>query len=188
MATLFFRVLAHDDKEAGLAQAITDLGEARETEVAHAVDPDSFARERRRSMLTSLKLRDIGPAPRLSVELADRLNLFTGDNGLGKTFILDLAWWALTGDWAGLPALPRPTDSTTPQGKFQPQIKFQVSGKNGRPKPPIICRFHFQRQEWTRPVEEIEGRGLIIYARVDGGFSVWDPAQVPDTSAESVNG
>ena len=55
-------------------------------------------------MLKSLKLRDIGPAPRLGVELADRLNLFTGDNGLGKTFILDLAWWALTGDWAVLPA------------------------------------------------------------------------------------
>jgi DNA repair ATPase RecN len=55
-------------------------------------------------MLKSLKLRDIGPAPRLDVELADRLNIFTGDNGLGKTFILDIAWWALTGDWAGLPA------------------------------------------------------------------------------------
>ena len=33
-------------------------------------------------MLTSLKLRDIGPAPSLGIELADRLNLFTGDNGL----------------------------------------------------------------------------------------------------------
>ena len=88
-------------------------------------------------MLKSLKLRDIGPAPRLGLDLADRLNLFTGDNGLGKTFILDLAWWALTGDWAGLPALPRPADTATPQSKFQPQIKFQVTGKNGRPRPPI---------------------------------------------------
>jgi len=128
-------------------------------------------------MLKSLKLRDIGPAPRLGVELADRLNLFTGDNGLGKTFILDLAWWALTGDWAGLPALPRPSDGTSPQSKFQPQVKFQVSGKNGRPKPPIYCRFNFQRQEWTRPVEETGGPGLIIYARADGGFSIWDPAR-----------
>ena len=128
-------------------------------------------------MLKSLKLRDIGPAPRLGVELADRLNLFTGDNGLGKTFILDLAWWALTGDWAGLPAYPRPADTATPQSKFQPQIKFQVTSKNGRLRPPISCRFDFQRQRWTRPLEEIGGPGLIIYARVDGGFSVWDPAR-----------
>jgi len=128
-------------------------------------------------MLKSLKLRDIGPAPRLIVELADRLNIFTGDNGLGKTFILDIAWWALTGDWAGLPAWPRPADGASPPTKFQPQIKFQLIGKNGRAKPPIISRFHFQRQEWTRPVEEIAVPGLIIYARVDGGFSVWDPAR-----------
>src|SRR3954464_1290957 len=115
-------------------------------------------------MLTSLKLRDVGPAPRLGVELADRLNLFTGDNGLGKTFILDLAWWALTGDWAGLPALPRPTIGTTVEAKLQPQINFQVSGKNGRPRPPIRCRFNFQRQQWTRPVEDVGGTNLVIYA------------------------
>jgi len=78
-------------------------------------------------MLKSLKLRDIGPAPRLIVELADRLNIFTGDNGLGKTFILDIAWWALTGDWAGLPAWPRPADGASPPTKFQPQIKFPDS-------------------------------------------------------------
>jgi hypothetical protein len=128
-------------------------------------------------MLTSLKLRDIGPAPRLGVELADRLNLFTGDNGLGKTFLLDIAWWALTGDWAGRPAWPRPADGASPKAKSQPQIKFQLTGTNGRTQPPIISRFHFQRQEWIRPVGEITQPGLIIYARVDGGFSLWDPAR-----------
>jgi len=128
-------------------------------------------------MLKSLNLRDVGPAPRLGVEFASRLNIFTGDNSLGKTFILDVAWWALTGDWAGLPAWPPPPDSAAPQTKLQPQIKFQVSRENGRPKPPIISRFHFKRQEWTRHVEDTAGLGLIIYARVDGGFSLWDPAR-----------
>ena len=28
--------------------------------------------------------------------LAPRLNLITGDNGLGKSSLLDIAWWALT--------------------------------------------------------------------------------------------
>ena len=52
-----------------------------------------------------------------------------------------------------------------------------MTGKNDRLRPPISCRFDFQRQRWTRPLEEIGGPGLIIYARVDGGFSVWDPAR-----------
>lgn len=45
-------------------------------------------------MLEYLRLENVGPAP--SMELAPRLNLLTGDNGLGKSFLLDCAWWALT--------------------------------------------------------------------------------------------
>lgn len=30
----------------------------------------------------------------------ERVNLITGDNGLGKSFVLDLAWWALTRSWS----------------------------------------------------------------------------------------
>ncbi len=33
--------------------------------------------------------------------LTDRLNIFTGDHGLDKSFVLDLAWWALTETWFG---------------------------------------------------------------------------------------
>ena len=36
-------------------------------------------------MLRSLRLRDVGPAPSFDIEFSDRLNLLTGDNGLGKT-------------------------------------------------------------------------------------------------------
>jgi hypothetical protein len=35
----------------------------------------------------------------MRMELAPRLNLITGDNGLGKSFLLDVAWWALTRRW-----------------------------------------------------------------------------------------
>ncbi|WP_218969708.1 hypothetical protein, partial [Candidatus Synechococcus spongiarum] len=31
--------------------------------------------------------------------MAPRLNLSIGDNGLGKSFLLDVAWWALTRKW-----------------------------------------------------------------------------------------
>lgn len=49
----------------------------------------------RQPMLKSIHLKNVGPAPEMEMELAPRLNLITGDNGLGKSFLLDVAWWAL---------------------------------------------------------------------------------------------
>ncbi len=43
-------------------------------------------------MLKELHLQQVGPTSHLDVEFADRLNIFTGDNGLGKSFLLDVAW------------------------------------------------------------------------------------------------
>ena len=39
-------------------------------------------------MLHELHLKGVGPAPRFDLELAERLNVLTGDNGLGKSFVL----------------------------------------------------------------------------------------------------
>ena len=50
-------------------------------------------------MLKELKLSHVGPAPSMELEFGERLNLITGDNGLGKSFLLDIAWWALTRRW-----------------------------------------------------------------------------------------
>jgi predicted ATP-binding protein involved in virulence len=52
-------------------------------------------------------MKDVGPAARFDLTLGERLNVLTGDNGLGKSFVLDVAWWALTGTWVGKPLLPR---------------------------------------------------------------------------------
>ena len=51
-------------------------------------------------MLERLELENVGPAPAMVLDLQRRLNLITGDNGLGKSFLLDVAWWALTRKWA----------------------------------------------------------------------------------------
>ena len=112
-----------------------------------------------------------GPAPTVDIELSDRLNIFTGDNGLGKSFILDIAWWALTGTWAGLPAWPRRG------GDVSPRIEFQVIDKHGRGRLRTSSRFDFPKQMWTRKLGRPVTPGLVVYARVDGGFSVWDPAR-----------
>ena len=50
-------------------------------------------------MLKSLRLTNVGPAPTMDLEFGARLNLLTGDNGLGKSFLLDIAWWSLTRKW-----------------------------------------------------------------------------------------
>jgi len=118
--------------------------------------------------LTYLMLRGVGPAKQLEIEPAERISLITGDNGLGKTFLLECAWWALTGQWAGLPAYPRQDAKTD-----EPQITFRISGVEEK------IRYNWQTQSW--PSVKGKGRptipGLLIYARVDGSFAIWDPAK-----------
>ena len=50
-------------------------------------------------MIQHLDLVNVGPSPNMNLEFGKRLNLFTGDNGLGKSFLLDIAWWSLTRKW-----------------------------------------------------------------------------------------
>ncbi len=50
-------------------------------------------------MLDHLALDNVGPAPEMDLNFAKRVNLVTGDNGLGKSFLLDVVWWSLTGRW-----------------------------------------------------------------------------------------
>jgi hypothetical protein len=84
-------------------------------------------------MIRHLTLTDVGPARKLEFEFAPRLNILTGDNGLGKSFVLDVLWWVLTTTWAGEKAFPwRPPqilklDSEEPQG-HDPDGSGQGSG------------------------------------------------------------
>lgn len=124
-------------------------------------------------MLKSLYLRDVGPAREMKLDLGPRLNVLTGDNGLGKSFILDIAWWALTFSWPGHPARP------PSRGKgVEPAISVAHTDREGR-SGVVDTQYSFSEQQWesveyshTRP-----DAGLIIYARVDGSFSIWDPAR-----------
>lgn len=115
------------------------------------------------------------------MDLADRINLFTGDNGLGKSFILDCAWYALSGHWTNLPAYPREDAD-----RYDPKISFQIesqteNGENGHKE----CFYNWEQQEWASLEERPAISSLLIYARVDGAFAVWDP--VRDSFPESAN-
>src|SRR5947207_15497874 len=116
-------------------------------------------------MLKELELHRVGPVLALKAVFGERLNILTGDNGLGKSFVLDVAWWALTGHWASEPALP---------GRA-PHILYHVSNKKGPTKARKTANFDFERQRWVRPLGRPSVPGLVVYARVDGGFSVWGP-------------
>jgi DNA repair ATPase RecN len=47
-------------------------------------------------MLRSLELTNLGPVDRMAFVPGKRLNVIAGDSGLGKSFLLDVAWWAVT--------------------------------------------------------------------------------------------
>ncbi|OWK46971.1 AAA family ATPase [Fimbriiglobus ruber] len=125
-------------------------------------------------MLKSLTLDGIGPVRKLSADFGSRLNVLTGDNGLGKSFLLDVCFWALTGTWpGGRVALPDPNG---PGKKGTPVIVYQSVTGNGQPRTKNST-FDFHSQTWTKPRNRSVSPGLVIYAAVDGSFAVWDPAR-----------
>jgi hypothetical protein len=118
--------------------------------------------------LAYLEAQGIGPTNQFHFEPARRLNIITGDNGLGKTFLLDLAWWALTQDWAQMLAWPMAKNYDK-----EPTIKFVVSGQSeGKP---VKARLSAVDQRWQLQDKRPTISGLVVYARVDGSFAVWDP-------------
>lgn len=136
--------------------------------------PDAFPVEG--GTLRELHLRNIGPAMKLDFEPAERLSIVTGDNGLGKTFLLECSWWSLTGEWAERtgdsverPALPH--ESALPA-----TISFVISRTNDYPASETT-QFDRSKSRWPAPEDRPTIPGLIVYARVDGSFAVWDPAR-----------
>ena len=120
-------------------------------------------------ILTYLETQSIGPVEELVFEPASRLNLITGDNGLGKTFLLDLSWWALTQDWAERAATPLHVSRSKP-----PIIKFAVSGSSD--SRPVRAAYSHNTGDWEIRERRATESGLVVYARLDGSFAVWDPA------------
>jgi predicted ATPase len=127
-------------------------------------------------MLKHLKLKNIGPAGNMELEFGERLNLITGDNGLGKSFLLDIAWWALTRKWpaeintkliSGNKARP------TSEGPASIDFSFTAQKKEEAYKSSFIRG----EQVWTGRAGRPSNPGLVFYAMADGSFAVWDPAR-----------
>jgi hypothetical protein len=99
----------------------------------------------------------------------ERLNVVTGDNGLGKSFLLDVCFWSLTGTWPG-------GRIAMPDGNAKgPTISYDIQSKT---KPASrVAKYDFRTQSWSRQRGRPPMPGLVIYAAVDGSFAVWDPAR-----------
>lgn len=126
-------------------------------------------------MIKHLNTVNLGPVPTMDLEFGERLNLFTGDNGLGKSFLLDIVWWALTRKWpaevnarltGGQKALPVNGDGTA-------KIGFSFSGKVKQER--YESEFLKKEQQWTGRAGRPANPGLVLYAMSDGSFALWDP-------------
>ena len=128
-------------------------------------------------MIEHLKLDNVGPAPEMTLDFAPRVNLLTGDNGLGKSFLLDVVWWALTRRWpaevntrmtSGYPARPHDPETVA-------TISFSVCGRTG--SAPWAASFSRRDQYWLGLPGRPTLPGIVVYAHADGSLSVWDPAR-----------
>jgi hypothetical protein len=119
-------------------------------------------------MLKSLAIRNVGLASDLELHWARRFNIIGGNNGAGKSFLLDLCWWALTRTWADEQALPNP-------GPSKACIDAEVVGKTNTKE--IRSVYSREKQSWPLDNSRPAMPGLVVYIRVDGSFSVWDPAR-----------
>jgi hypothetical protein len=131
----------------------------------------------RGATLSYLEINNIGPASQLILEPNRHLNLITGDNGLGKTFLMDCAWLAMTGTWSGLPAYPGAS-------KYNASIVYGLSGMQDEQNKNKIT-YDMVKREWSREVENIIKPGLIVYARVDDSYAVWDPVKQHQNEAST---
>lgn len=136
-------------------------------------------------MLESLHLKDVGPASEMEMQLTERLNMVTGDNGLGKSFLLDIAWWALTHTWARGVVVPNPAPVV-------PQLSYRYGG--GPLSVERTGNYDRRTESWSQ-LYPTKLPCLVLYAQVDGGFSVWDPVRnsdssvsLPSSSSSSSNG
>lgn len=121
-------------------------------------------------MLKFLHLHGVGPAQHLGpIKFAPRLNFITGDNGLGKSFFLDIAWWTLTRTWArNVIAAPSLDSEASIEYGYTKTTAGDMSETS---------KFRRDTQNWPLKAGRPPIPGIVIYAGVDGSFSAWDPAR-----------
>jgi hypothetical protein len=140
-------------------------------------------------MIRNLITKGFGPAPEIDVKLGSRLNIITGDNGLGKSFILDILWFALAGYFpadlnptltAGLGIVPfSGNNHSDKSGKQNPEILISLDSDEGGVREEFF-RYDKQLRVWrgnNNSEEPVPYRmqHLSIYFLCDGSICVFNP-------------
>ena len=144
-------------------------------------------------MLQTLYLKNVGPAKEMKLEFGSRVNIITGDNGLGKSFILDCVWFALTQQWLGQINLSllggqmiRPTNknqSATITYSHDFKMFTQLNPSNWQTRPDVTShkdtfKFSHQKQNWlsSKIIKrgDTSARALILQCSAEGEFGIFD--------------
>lgn len=115
-------------------------------------------------MIKSLNAVNVGPWKEAPLKFGPRLNVITGDNGLGKSLLLDLAWYAVTGAWPanlnpnltlGAPARPRLLS-----------IPSRIEARIGDPREACSTHATFSSEDWqwTFHAEKSGAPGILLHA------------------------
>ncbi len=127
-------------------------------------------------MIKHLDIMNVGPASKMALDFGERLNILTGDNGLGKSFLLDIVWWSLTRKWpAELNEKMTAGAKALPSGEGDSRISFSFAGKSKEER--YDSTYLRKEQAWTGRPGRPANPGLVLYAMPDGSFAVWDPAR-----------
>jgi hypothetical protein len=150
------------------------------SEVASQFDSPPDANVEGGRTISSLHLVNAGPAADMTMYFGERLSLITGDNGLGKSFLLDFAWWAATGSWVDRPVLPPIQD----QAK-RSKVEYSIRGASGH-EASFVSHFDRATATWVRPEGAQTLEALAVFSRANGSFSVADPMRARfDTTGTS---
>ncbi|MBI2255329.1 MAG: AAA family ATPase [Proteobacteria bacterium] len=141
------------------------------TVVTSSLPPPPDAEAEGGRTITTLHLRNAGPAREMRLDFGRRLTIVTGDNGLGKSFLLDFAWWAAIGHWPDRPMIPSHRDTKT-----IPTIDYTLTGASGRLSN-FSAKYDWSNLLWRRPHDAMTVEAVAVFSRADGSFAVSDPVR-----------
>ena len=117
--------------------------------------------------LDSMEFFQVGPTKHLRYDPSSRVNIITGDNSLGKTFLLESVWWAITGRWIESVNAPRrDAPRTAPRMTFSLNTPERVNS--------FDVRYDWTQHAWIPNARTERAGGIAIYARYDGSYVIWD--------------
>lgn len=128
-------------------------------------------------MIDYLKLQNVGIKDSLELNIASRLNVLTGDNGLGKSFLLDILWFVLSGHF------PQEINRSIQSGYVAKPLNVAerafISVQDAKGQTEI---YSYKSEEyWSRHLDiddmsraKAEFSDIAIYVMADGSYALWD--------------